>query len=94
MPEGKRSPTTHRTPAQQRAHTRGYKATPRQIKLRSMRNQARAKMIKAGKAKKGDGKDVGHKKSISKGGTNAASNLRVESRKKNRGHGTTKGNGR
>ena len=61
MAAGKRSPTAHRTPAQIKAHGRGYQAQPDQVKKRTARNAARAEMIKAGKASKGDGKDVGHK---------------------------------
>ena len=93
MAEGgeKRSPTMHRTPSQIKRHVSGYQATEKQKKLRAQRNAARAKMIKAGKAKKGDGKDVAHKRSVSSGGTNARSNLKVQSRKKNRGHGTSPG---
>lgn len=37
-----------------------YNSKPAQIKRRASRNKARAMMIKAGKARKGDGKDVGH----------------------------------
>ena len=46
-----------------------YQGKPEQIKNRAERNAARAKMVKAGKAKKGDGKDVGHMKAIDKGGS-------------------------
>lgn len=41
-------------------------------------------MVKAGKAHKGDGKDVDHKTPLSKGGSNNASNLRVVSASSNR----------
>ena len=41
-------------------------------------------MIKAGKAKKGDGKDVDHKVPLSKGGLNALYNLRSVSPSINR----------
>ena len=91
MAAGKRSPTAHRTPAQIKAHGRGYQAQPDQVKKRTARNAARAEMIKAGKASKGDGKDVGHKKPLSKGGSNAKSNLKMQSKAKNRGHGMSKG---
>lgn len=87
----KRSPTMHRTPSQVKAHVRGYQATPKQKKIRAKRNAARAKMMAAGKVSKGDGKDVDHKQSVSKGGSNAMSNLRVRSRSTNRGHGTSPG---
>lgn len=72
-------------------HGRTYQATPKQKKLRAKRNAARRQMMAEGKVSKGDGKDVHHKKSVSKGGTNAKSNLAVSSRSKNRGHGTTRG---
>lgn len=51
---------------------------------RVMRNQARQEMIKEGKAHVGDGKDVGHKTAISKGGTNKRSNFEMQSAKSNR----------
>ncbi len=53
-----------------------YKKKPAQIKAREERNQARAMMIKAGKAKVGDGKQVDHIKPLSKGGANVMGNLR------------------
>lgn len=60
-----------------------YQGTPEQIKKRAMRNAARAKMLKEGKVKKGDGNDVAHKKAVDKGGTNG-DGVRVESKAKNR----------
>ena len=39
---------------------RDYSGTPEQIKRRAQRNQARREAIKAGKVKKGDGKEVDH----------------------------------
>lgn len=41
-------------------------------------------MESAGKVKKGDGKDVGHVKAISKGGKTTMSNLKVQSPSANR----------
>lgn len=60
-----------------------YQGKPEQIKKRAMRNAARAKMVKAGKAKKGDGKDVAHVVALDKGGSNKTG-LRVESKSTNR----------
>jgi hypothetical protein len=60
-----------------------YGAQPEQVKNRVARNAARAKLMKAGKVSKGDGKDVAHKVAFDKGGTNK-SGLRVESASKNR----------
>lgn len=52
--------------------------------LRNERDRARYKLEKKGMVHVGDGKDVDHIKLVSKGGTNADSNLRVESASKNR----------
>ncbi len=52
-----------------------YNSKPEQKKNRAARNAARATMMKEGKVRKGDGKDVDHSNPISKGGTNAPSNL-------------------
>ena len=60
-----------------------YQGKPEQIKKRDIRNAARAKMVKAGKVKKGDGKDVAHVVALDKGGSNKTG-LRVESKSKNR----------
>lgn len=46
-------------------------------KDRAARNAARALLKKEGVVSKGDGKDVDHKKPLSKGGSNARSNLRA-----------------
>lgn len=59
---------------------RDFHGKPEQIKKRSMRNKARRKLG----LKKGDGKEVDHKKPLSKGGTNSRKNLRITSRKANR----------
>ena len=60
-----------------------YQGTEQQKKNRAARNAARAKMMKAGKVKKGDGKDVAHVKAFDKGGSNKTG-LRVESASTNR----------
>ncbi|RLC07662.1 MAG: hypothetical protein DRI24_24520, partial [Deltaproteobacteria bacterium] len=95
MAEGgqKRSKTAHRTPGQIKRHGKTYQAKPDQIKKRGKRNAARAKLMKEGKVKKGDNKEVNHRKPISKGGSNARSNLEVQSRSKNRAHGMSKNTG-
>jgi len=70
-----------------RDYKREYKlfhGKPERIKQRAQRNAARAKLLKEGTVKKGDGKDVHHKRAIDSGGTNARSNLRVESKTANR----------
>lgn len=60
-----------------------YQGTEQQKKNRAARNAARAKMMKAGKVSKGDGKDVAHVKAFDKGGNNKTG-LRVESASSNR----------
>lgn len=61
-----------------------YQGTEEQKKRRAERNAARAKLMKAGKVSKGDGKDVDHAKPLSKGGSNNISNLRVKTKGANR----------
>ena len=46
-------------------------------KDRATRNQARARLEKAGVVSKGDGRDVDHKKPLSKGGSNGPENLQL-----------------
>jgi hypothetical protein len=87
----KRSPTSHRTPEQARTHAKTYKKTARVKKDDAQRHRARRAMVKSGKANPGDGKDVDHKRPISKGGSNGKKNLRMTSPKSNRGHGTSPG---
>jgi hypothetical protein len=91
MSDEKRSPTAHRTPGQIREHGRTYQASPEQKQNRAKRNAARAEAEAAGRARKGDGKDVHHKVPLSQGGSNEPSNTRVTARSSNRGHGMTKG---
>jgi len=68
---------------------RAYNARPEQKKRRAGRNAARREMVKAGKAHKGDGKDVDHKNFNAR--DNSRSNLHMMSksanRAKNRGTG-------
>lgn len=65
-----------------------YHGKPDQIKRRAMRNAARSKMMQAGKAKKGDGKDVAH--ANGNPNDNKMSNLKVQSKSKNRSFPRTK----
>jgi len=67
-----------------------YHSKPKQKKNRAKRNAARDIMEKSGKVSKGDGKDVGHKKPLAKGGSNKKSNLKVASKSKNRSFKRTK----
>ena len=67
-----------------------YHSKPEQKKNRALRNTARATMMKEGKVKKGDGKEVDHKNPLSKGGSNSRRNWKVVSMKKNRKKGDKK----
>lgn len=57
-----------------------FHGKPAEIKKRAARNKARRE---AG-LKNGDGKEVDHKKPLSKGGSNGKSNIRVTTRHTNR----------
>lgn len=74
----KSSPTELRTKA-------AYNKKPSVQKKRVAQNKARRQAIADGRAAKGDGKDVDHKKPLAKGGSTAKSNTRVVSQKTNRG---------
>ena len=60
----------------------GYHSRPAQKKNRAARNGARRKMKKAGRVRKGDGRDVDHKDGNPR--NNRRSNLRIQSKKKHR----------
>ena len=74
-------PSQKNTPARQRAQAK-YNRKPEQKKRRAARNAARRKMERAGKVRKGDGKDVHHKSGNPR--NNKSSNLAVTSKKANR----------
>jgi len=59
-------------------------------KDRAKRNGARRMMEDEGRVYKGDGKDVDHKKPLSKGGGNAKKNLRVRTSTANKSFARTK----
>lgn len=61
---------------------KNYHSSTKQKKRRAGRNTARSKMIAAGKVRKGDGKDVGHRNGNPS--DNRRSNLKVVSAAKNR----------
>lgn len=68
----------HGKSAASKAREKAYQARPEQKKARARRNAARADAMKAGKVKKGDGKEVDHERSMARGKT------RVVSRRTNR----------
>ena len=61
-----------------------YQKTEKAKKARAQANKARRMLMREGLVHKGDGKDVDHKKPLSKGGATTRSNLRVESASANR----------
>lgn len=61
-----------------------YHGKKEQIENRSERTTARRASNDAGTTSKGDGKDLDHKRPLSKGGSNSKSNLRVVSASSNR----------
>jgi hypothetical protein len=63
---------------------RNYHGKPKQKKERAARTRARELMIKKGRAKKGDGKDIDHKKPLRSGGSNSINNLRKRGKSDNR----------
>jgi len=76
-------PSKARTPAMKRADNE-YQAKPEQVAKRVARNKARREAIKEGIVKKGDGKDIDHKKMLDTGGSNSKSNRRVVDAGENR----------
>ena len=66
---------------------RKFNAKPEQKKNRAARNKARRQAEREGKVRKGDGKDVGHKRGLAEGGSNSKSNRRVENASANRKRG-------
>lgn len=89
MPTGPNSQKN--TAARQRAQAK-YNAKPEQKKRRAERNAARAKMIKAGRARKGDGKDVAHQDNNT--ANNSLLNLMLQSKSHNRSFKRNKKAGR
>jgi hypothetical protein len=61
-----------------------YDGTEAVKKKRAQRNKARRMLEATGAVHKGDGKDVDHKKPLSKGGTTVISNLRAKPAAANR----------
>jgi len=67
---------------------KNYHSKPAAKKQRAQNNAARRKMIAAGKARVGDGRDVAHKNNRTS--DNSLSNLSVQSPSKNRSFKRTK----
>jgi hypothetical protein len=83
------------SPDYKRDYAREYEvshSSPKAKKKRAENNAARRKMEKAGKVRKGDGKDVAHKSNDTS--DNRMSNLAVQSPSKNRSFKRDKNAGR
>lgn len=63
---------------------RNYHGKPKQRKERAARTKAREMMIKKGRVRKGDGKDIDHKRPLRNGGSKGINNLRVRDKSENR----------
>ena len=63
-----------------------YDGTEAVKKKRAQRNKARRMLEREGVVSKGDGKDVDHKKPLSKGGTTTRSNLKAVPASTNRSY--------
>ena len=74
----------NRTKAELKKHYAEYQGTPEQIKKRSQRNAARRAMVKKHGEAALKGKDIDHTVPLSKGGTNAPSNLKLKTPSANR----------
>ena len=80
-------PNSQKNTAARKRAQKKYNAKPEQKKRRAKRNAARRAMIRAGKARKGDGKDVMHKNGNPN--DNRKSNLKMGSKRKNRSYART-----
>ena len=67
-----------------------YHSKPKQKKNRAKRKRLGTSWRRQVRSPKGDGKDVGHKKPLAKGGSNKKGNLKVASKSKNRSFKRTK----
>ena len=84
MPYMKKDPKTGKSVRDYKRENELYNSKPEQRKNRSERTVARNKANADGITHKGDGRDLDHKKPLSKGGTSARSNLRAVSASSNR----------
>lgn len=74
-----------------RAEYDSYHSRPEQRKKNDQRKKARREAVKDGRVKKGDSKEIDHKKPLRSGGSNAKSNTRVRSKSANRADNGSRG---
>lgn len=77
-----RDPSSHRTPGQITRQINGYNKDHQDLIV--ARHKARRQMIREGKVRVGDGKDVDHRRPLAQGGSNHPSNWRVRPASENR----------
>jgi hypothetical protein len=75
----------YKNPADREAYP-AYDQKPEVKKRRAARNKARAMLEREGVVHKGDGKDVDHKKPLSKGGATTRNNLKAVPASANRSY--------
>lgn len=75
-----------------KAEYANYQGSPAQKKKRASRGRARYSLMKKGKVRVGDGKDVDHKNTDAN--NNSPPNLRVQSKSANRSYPRTKNAGK
>ena len=71
--------------AKKLAYQAAYNARAEETAKRVKNNAARREAIASGRAKVGDGKDIGHRVPLESGGGNTPGNTEVQTRKENRG---------
>lgn len=84
----KRSPTSHRTKSQTKAHGRGWQSSQKQKDYRAGLGKLN---YHDPKSTKGDKLDKSHIKPASKGGKPTKANTKLKPQSKNRAHGTSPG---
>jgi hypothetical protein len=92
MSFGMRRPFNKSTGRDYKKEYAQYQGTREQKLNRADRNGARRELTREGVVKKGDGKDVDHKKPMRDGGTNDRKNLRALPKSRNRGFARTSKN--
>lgn len=72
------------TPAKLK-YQKEYNARPENVDKRVKNNAARRELMKEGVVRKGDGRDVAHKRALDNGGGNQRTNVEPQDRGSNRG---------
>lgn len=74
-----------KTSAKKLAYMAEYQKRPENVDKRVERNKARREALRDGVVRKGDDKEIDHKRMLDEGGSNAPSNRRVVDASTNRG---------